>query len=286
MPAKAGDGDAFCKATADVAYQNALRCCTQAEKDTLFEVQLGIGLLKAGSSLCGPTYEISIAKGRISRDEQNATACIAEYAQAYANDCANTMSLMPVRNSAACAQAFHGLVQAGGACAGDFECIDGLTCVGASVGTLPDASTDGVCKAPPAIGEECGAIYGDGGIGTGIEKSSPSYALHPRCADGYCLDRKCTPKVASGGTCTEDEWCPGAEDCRKKKCTATPLSGANGACTDSVECQYPLKCTSSDAGTCVEGLAVGSTCGVGQPCKGRCALDGGTATCVSYCGSN
>jgi hypothetical protein len=281
LPAEAGA--AFCQATFGKFVEAFTQCCTTEDRTTT-EYTLSADLFERVTAACGSKLGAGLQAGRLAHDPAAADACYSAY-QAYLDSipCATVPSDSP-DGLGACAAVFTGLVPAGAACAGDHECVDGLTCVGWAAGR------DGVCKIPPAIGEACGEgeSEGDGGV---TQTLRFGFGDHPRCApDAYCGSRVCRAKSQLGATCSRDEQCADAASCRRYECSHDPLQGIGGVCRGAQDCTSDLFCAQSSVGaegTCQPKKSDGDACGLLVLCKGRCDRpDGGAeGTCRSYCGS-
>lgn len=259
-----------------------LSCCTEETKASRGDGNYSFAKAIYQGYVC-PTIEGALASGRIRVDEKaeatcigNAEAILAKMTCPYHPTPADTDSLA----AEACSKVYAGTVAESGACRGDHECVDGLTCVGWN------ATTDGTCKSPPALGEPCGAgPASDGGANVLVELP---FGQHSKCAPGgYCAaDRKCAAQAAQGEFCGGDSMCANGLKCFQDKCGGPGPSDENGPCLSSDDCKEDLYCTSRDAGACKPKKAPGETCSKLQgDCRSNCDVpDGGTTgTCVSYC---
>ncbi|MGH7294440.1 MAG: hypothetical protein ACRELB_05895, partial [Polyangiaceae bacterium] len=175
------------------------------------------------------------------------------------------------------------LQAAGAPCAVDFECQDGLACVGWT------GASDGHCAPPGDAGAACeqspdasSALDIDYGFGS-----------HPPCAAGaYCATPLCKSQGASGTACSTDTSCLSGTDCHLGKCSAVGPAADGGTCDTKADCQQGLYCAQGDGGAlpgqCLPRLPAGGACtATGDECKGLCVLgDGGkSGICTALCGS-
>jgi hypothetical protein len=176
-----------------------------------------------------------------------------------------------------------GLQAAGAPCATDFECANGLTCVGWTGGT------DGTCASPGDAGGRCeqapdagSALYIDYGFGD-----------HPPCsASAYCSTPTCVAQGGAGASCTNSTSCASGLLCILGKCSSAGLSDGGSPCAAKLDCDPGLYCHAGDGGaspgTCTPRVPLGGACtSTGDECKGLCAVpDGGkTGVCAAFCGS-
>jgi hypothetical protein len=125
-------------------------------------------------TLIVPEVNQSITQGRLRYDGEALEACATQVEEA---GCAGTID-----DPLECEGVFVPLVESGGACTQQGECIDS-----ACIGGDPGADIDGACGAPQANGATC--------------------TDDDECASGYCDGILCAPKVANGEACTTDAQC-------------------------------------------------------------------------------
>jgi hypothetical protein len=242
----------FCDGTLGVVIGALEACCTAEDKQAQLYA-LTHDLAAALKPSCVLTLANSATAGRILTRPDRAQACYAAYKETYApGKCENITRTFSDPAGTACREAFVGTVVEGGACLGDHECVDGLTCVGYT------GSTDGHCLPPPAIGSACGAAPSEGGVT--ITTTSLEFGTHPACAMGAICDElthKCvagSPKTPGpeGSPCESADDCAAGLYCEAKKCALQKSAGA--ACTGGVfssECAGRCDAPSSTAaGTC------------------------------------
>jgi hypothetical protein len=287
-PINAGSLAAFCDGVYGTVTRTFEGCCN-AQDQTTFQFKLADALLKVLLGLCETELPTSLSQGRIQYDVGNGSACVAAVQQAYAGYTCNGSFPSSTVSTTACGAAIVGLQAAGAPCADDYECQDGLTCVGYV--HQKAGSVDGVCSQPPASGQTCGPGKADGG-GTTIVHWN--FGAHPQCATGsYCPSSgTCAAQAGSGGNCAADNECVSGLTCHMDKCGTTGPAAAGGACLSEKDCQAGLYCGRVDGGAnaCTPKLPAGSPCtgALGSTCKGVCDVpDGGgnNGTCATFCGS-
>lgn len=283
----AGAAASFCNATDGYATTAFEACCTSADKSAQ-EYQFVDGVLRYGTQLCGQQLSASIAKGRITFDASAAQSCASAVQQAIGpklcwDKILTNRSGRSLFSSPPCSTVVTGLQAQGSACAQDYECKDGLTCVGWTSGS------DGACQSPPAVGQPCGAGPTDGG---GTFSIDYGFGSHPPCASGaYCAGGTCAAQGASGASCAGDLECQPGLTCHNGQCGTGGPSPQNGACLYKQDCQEGLFCAAQDAGsigTCQPRETTGGACTqFGDQCKGACAAPDGSAVgqCAAICGS-
>ncbi|MBX3234463.1 MAG: hypothetical protein KIT84_09360 [Labilithrix sp.] len=251
----------FCAKTLGVVLSSLEQCCTAADKETT-DYKLTFGLASLVEPQCRLVLALSSGSGRLLYRADRAEACYAAYAATYgADECANVTSTFTDPAGTACREAFVGTGPNGASCAGDHECVDGLTCVGYS------ESTEGRCVAPPALGAPCGPAKVDGG-GAAIEKESVlAFGDHPSCVAGA----ECDP---TSGTCVAAK-------------PAKDPAPEGGPCATDDDCVRGLHCDATQK--CAARKPAGSACTgalVSSECAGRCDADSGEpGTCAPFCGS-
>jgi hypothetical protein len=287
-PPPAGAAGDFCQKTLGVVVGALEACCTSDDKatqDYKFTHDLAAMLLP----ICTSTLDGSITKQRVLYHADRADACFAAYQTTYApGQCANITQTFSDPAGTACREAFSGVGTAGAACQGDHECIEGLTCVGFT------GQSDGSCKSPPPIGDDCGEAKSDGAKGSNA--ASLEFGSHPHCAAGARCDsatRKCVKAAGDGEACSFSEMCASPLQCVLGKCGPNGPAGENGPCIDKDDCTPDCYCEGgsppSTQGACKKKKSVGGTCNGSSfvtECFGRCdAPSGQPGLCKSFCGS-
>ncbi|WP_394836077.1 hypothetical protein LVJ94_04120 [Pendulispora rubella] len=281
--ATAQDATNFCDRTLGVLAGAIDACCTAADKTTS-EYGLVNGIVVALAPKCADAVQRSTGKQRILLHPGEAESCYAAYAARLGGGekCANLTMTFSDPSGTSCRKAFSGVRAAGQLCAGDHECNEGLTCVGAT------ASADGMCQPPPPLGAPCGSSSGS---------LSLEFGSHPACEGGArCSNGTCIPRAAAGERCVVSDdahtECAEGLHCRSGTCSSEGRSGPGGACRSGADCNPGYYCDVSAGaqGTCAELKAAGGSChggfGTQTECKGRCDAKGGAAgTCTTFCGS-
>jgi hypothetical protein len=277
-----GAGVAFCDATYGVEKAAFEGCCASGDRTTddyiFIDAVFGVVLQTCESELAS-----AIARGRVRFDPNAAQACEASFQQTVAQgECWPQIDTnapgKPTFGASACSGVVTGLQAAGAPCAVDFECADGLTCVGWAQGA------DGTCTMPGAAGAACeraadagAGLYVDWGLG-----------MHPSCAAGaYCSGSACVAQGGSGASCGSDDACTSGLTCHEAACGTTGPAAAGGGCKSKSDCQEGLYCDPS-GNTCQPREPAGGGCTSGSDvCKGYCAVpDGGSGgVCTAVCGS-
>jgi hypothetical protein len=266
----------FCKKTYDKFLNGKLACCEDAKGTYWYGVIKN--LYDKTMKACAPGLQASIQRGRLAHNPALAAKCYADVDKEVAQGCASRFDLAGfLRTNASCNGTFAGTVDVGGACRGNIECKDGLTCVGST------ADVDGTCRTTPVIGETCGAA------------TTFIFGTHRDCVpEAYCnLDTdKCTLRKADGAECLGDV-CRADLQCFQLKCSSQPDSDLDGPCRFNNDCKSGLYCDSppitGQPGTCKKPKPSGSSCvsKLSGECEGVCEVpDGGTTgTCIAFCGS-
>jgi len=283
---EAGAGVAFCDATYGELRITFEGCCNSSDTSQN-DYKFIDAIYAAITTDCENAVSSAIAKGRVAFDTTAAAACEAAFQQRV--DQGNCWGVIdtnqpgpPIFGSSACQGVVAGLQAAGQPCAVDFECQNGLSCVGWT------GATDGTCTAPGSVGAACeqapdagSALYLDWGFGN-----------HPSCAAGaYCVTPTCQAQGASGAPCTSDAACAAQMTCLLGACSASGPSGDGGPCDGKVDCQDGFYCAPADGGAtgaCTPREPLGGGCSAnGDQCKGLCVVpDGGTSgVCTAFCGS-
>ena len=253
-------------------------------------------MLKAVVLSCTTTLGKSIASGRAAFVAAEAATCQASVsASVQARTCPEvhrTPSNQPVKSlfheAAGCSGALVGRQGVDAPCASDYECLDGLTCIGWTL------QSDGVCRTPPAEAAPCGYAIPDGG-GV-IDLMRWGFGVHPRCAEGfYCASTAlqqgtCRASKLTGDDCNSDDECASGLRCQVGVCGTAGPAPVDAPCERDSDCQDRLYCRRADGGRrCAPREVAGTPCTstLGSECQGACVEpDGGAgATCVSFCGS-
>lgn len=277
-----GDGAAFCDATYGVVKAGFEGCCASGDTTTddyvFIDTIFGI-VLKA----CEDDLTSAIERGRVRYDASAAQACEASFRQTVSQgECWPQIDTngpgKPIFGASACTGVVTGLQGAGAPCAVDFECADGLTCVGWAQGV------DGACTMPGGPGAACERAA-DAGAGLYVEWG---LGTHPSCAEGaYCPGSACVAQSGSGGSCTSNDACTSGLTCHLGTCGTAGPAASGGACKSKSDCQEGLYCDPS-GNTCQPRAPAGGACPSGSDvCKGYCAVpDGGSnGVCSAVCGS-
>jgi hypothetical protein len=155
----------------------AYQCCSSEQRgenifigSTEAECRSNYGAFLA---LATPEWNQSITKKRMRYDGNGAATCLSRIEAA---GCSGG------EDPAACDGVFIPLVQSGGACTQQGECIDSACIGGDSTNDI-----DGLCGSPLANGADC---TDDG-----------------ECASGYCSGVSCEAQVANGTACSIDSEC-------------------------------------------------------------------------------
>ncbi|MBX3210028.1 MAG: hypothetical protein KF764_33670 [Labilithrix sp.] len=286
--------DAFCKGTFGLFAPHFEECCdpSAAPKRYAFDHTLLSGLLPACTSSLGK----SVQSGRATFVPAAASTCEASMSAAIqARTCPDVLrkpSNQPSKSifdeAAGCSAVLVGRQGADEACANDYECLDGLTCVGWT------PSSDGSCKAPPGEAAPCGYAIPDGG--GFIELVRWGFGTHPRCAAGfYCASAAlqqgtCRPSRPAEASCGSHDECAEGLRCQLGACGPAGPAPADAPCRRNSDCQDRLYCKSADGGSvCAPREVAGARCSneLGSECQGACVRpDGGDgASCVAFCGS-
>lgn len=277
-----GAGVAFCDATYGVLRTAFEGCCPSGDTTTNDYIFID-AIMGAVLQTCEGELSSAIGRGRVRFDAAAAQTCEASFRQTVAQgECWPQIDMnqpaAPVFSASACAGVVTGLQKAGAPCAVDFECAEGLTCVGWAQGV------DGQCTMPGGPGAACeraadagAGLYVDWGLG-----------MHPSCAAGAtCSGSVCAAQGGSGASCTTDDACTSGLTCHLGKCGTTGPATTGGACQNKSDCQEGLYCDPTGS-TCQPRDAAGAACTSGSDaCKGYCAVpDGGSAgVCTAVCGS-
>jgi hypothetical protein len=278
-----GAGVAFCDATYGVRKAAFEGCCASGDVTTNDYIFID-AIFRIVLQACEDELSSAIARGRVRFDDTAAQTCEASFNQAAGQgECWPQIDTNqpgePVFGASACSGVVTGLQGAGAPCAVDFECAQGLTCVGWAQGA------DGQCTMPGGPGAPCeraadasAGLYVDWGLGA-----------NPSCASGaYCPGSTCVAQGGSGASCTLDDACTSGLACHLGKCGTTGPAASGGACQGKSDCQEGLYCDPS-GNTCQPREAAGGACpsSSSDACKGYCAVpDGGSSgVCTTVCGS-
>jgi hypothetical protein len=280
--ADGGAGVAFCDATYGVRKTGFEGCCASGDTTTNDYIFID-AIFRIILQACESELASAIARGRVRFDSNAAQTCEASFRQTVSQGVCwpqidTNQPGGPVFGANACTGVVSGLQAAGAPCAVDFECADGLTCVGWAEGT------DGTCAMPGGAGSPCeraadagAGLYVDWGLG-----------MHPSCASGaYCSGSACVAQGGSGASCTSNGACTTGLTCHVGKCGTTGPAAAGGACQNKSDCQEGLYCDPS-GNTCQLRAPAGGACTANSDvCRGFCAVpDSGTnGVCTAVCGS-
>ena len=283
---------AFCDGTLGPVISSFESCCNAGDKATQ-DYAFVDGLLHFLQSNCDGSLAAGVAGGRATFDENAATQCVAVVQQAIQGAPLCWNSFFHNQNGRStfanppCNAALVGQQASSAACRNDYECKDGLTCIGWT------NSSDGTCQPPPAVSQACGHGKGDGGVQIFEDWG---FGTHPPCAAGnFCNFGQCQAQATSGGACvsSDDECTPGLH-CLLGKCGAQGPNAVAAPCMAVSDCKDGLYCQPGGGGaqgTCAGKRAAGTTCNAStnDECSGYCnvADGGGTgASCAAICGSN
>ncbi len=268
-----GDGVEYCEKTWGLVHAGLEACCT-AEEQTTLDFILRRSSYEELVSRCKSALEESISKGRILIRQSEADACYAAYADNHGPDhCPNLSPSVPAVSR--CSNVFTGVGGEGAPCIADYECLDGLTCVGYT------SSSEGECKAPPAIGEPCGPAPGD--QPSLVSMDAYMFGTHPRCAPGarcHPETRTCVKAAVEGESCSSKNDCAWSLECVTGKC-ARQLADEGADCDEHDDCASGLYCEATTR-KCTKKKVAGEACRNIAECHGRCDPSLG---CKSYCGS-
>ncbi len=287
--------DDFCAHTLALYAPKLESCCSRDAAPSQYDFD--DLLLRAVLTACSTNLGKSVASGRASLDSASASSCAANMQALLASevcpDTARSASNQPTtslfHDAGGCATAIVGHQAAGAPCADDYECQDGLTCVGWT------SKSDGTCMAPPAVGKPCGNDVPDGSAF--VDLLLWGFGTHPRCATGgYCATTAvkqgaCTATKGADASCFSMVECSDGLRCQLGTCNSGGPVAEGAPCVRSSDCQDRLYCKTHDGGaTCQKHEAAGTPCGssLGSECQGACVVpDGGSSgSCVAFCGSN
>ena len=267
----------------DVTFGAVLRsfesCCSAAERKTpLYRTETSGGPRARGLGACEQDLGASAASSRVRIDGNEVAACARDVAASVAAEpqCWHIRNRperdVPVLATASCKAAVVGLQREGQACRRDYECADGLTCVGWEL------DADGACRLPPAIGESCGAAKSDAGVEALVDGGARAafvnvypFGDHPACVDGASCDGECEPPAPAPTPAPSE----GVEGDR---------CGADADCADGLFCATQI---GSDLRYCMPRGAAGAACDLrDQGCDGYCeVIAGHGTTCKPFCGA-
>jgi hypothetical protein len=286
--------DAFCRATLGLYAPRYAECCDPAAAPKRYAFDES--LLKGVHLACTMSLGKSIDGGRATFASAPAGTCATNVSSAIeARTCpevlrtpSNQPSASIFNEATGCAEVLVGRQAADAPCANDYECIDGLTCIGWTT------TSDGACKPPPGEGALCAYAIPDGG--GFLELVRWGFGDHPRCAAGLYCDSMamqqgtCKPRKPADGTCDSSDECAEGLRCQVGVCGTAGPAPVEAPCERSSDCQDRLYCKSADGGrVCAAREVAGSPCSneFGSECEGACVKpDGGSAaSCVAYCGS-
>jgi hypothetical protein len=285
----------LCQAEYGSALPSFQSCCTASDKlnaryastVTLFENFV--------NGQCYPDLGRSLTRGRITIDPGLTAQCAADQASYFATNPACYQFLYSNSDLSgpylfarpSCDAALTGLQALGQPCAYDYECQNGLTCVGWT------NTSDGVCRIPSTTAGQPCFFGGTGGA------TIPDYyfGTHPLCGPGYgcAAGETCEPVGALGQSCGY-QGCVDGGTCTQGICRTGGPSGIGGPCAGTDDCLLGLRCWPSDAGpesypdsgydpVCESPLAPGMPCGSNSDCEGICnqasLIEAGT--CIRFC---
>ena len=270
-----------CSATWGQYVTSFESCCSAADRDTTSYAQIVAG----ASGWCEAYLQASLSKGRVRVDADRLATCagdVSGYLAAHPG-CWPTPNRYPhpptAMASASCRAAVVGLVAETESCRVDYECADGLTCVGWT------NDSDGTCKRPPSIGESC--AYGLPDAATfSITSYVFPFGAHPGCAIGAYCDRTCKPLGAASDACLQGNACAVGLVCVEQRCTASGFTAEGGAClanSDCVDRTYCARAAMEPAGRCTAKRSAGAACANKSECLGLC--DAASGTCAAFCGA-
>lgn len=285
--------EAFCEETLGLYAPKFEQCCDATDAPKLYAFDHT--LLKGVAAACTTSLGKSVESGRATFAPEAAATCQTNVrAEIEERTCpevlhapSNQSSKSIFKGAEGCSDAIVGHQGADAPCSNDYECADGLTCIGWT------STSDGACKTPPGEGDLCGyAIPDAGGF---VELVRWGFGTHSRCAAGlYCASTAlqqgtCRASKAADDTCDSDDECAEGLRCQFGTCgTAGPVP-ADAPCKRNSDCQDRLYCKSGDGGrTCAPREVAGTPCSgaLSSECQGACVEpDGGSATCVAFCGS-
>lgn len=285
--------EAFCRGTLGLYAPRFEECCDPAAAPKVYSFD--VALLKSVLLACTTSLGKSVESGRAAFVPAAAATCQANVGATIQGrtcpDVLRTPSNQPQQSifneAGGCAEAIVGHQGVDAPCSNDYECQDGLTCVGWTT------NSDGACKTPPGEAAPCGYAIPDGG--GFIELVRWGFGTHPRCAAGlYCASTAlaqgtCRASKLADASCDSNDECAEGLRCQLGVCgTAGPA--ADGApCKRNSDCQDRLYCKSTDGGRlCAPREVAGAPCSgaFSSECQGACVEpDGGAASCVAFCGS-
>lgn len=286
----------FCAQTLGLYLPKFESCCDKDAAPSAYDNDHA--LISIFAELCRESLGKSVASGRASLDSAAAATCAASLSQNIAAtpcpDTARSASNQPTgsvfHDANGCAQAIVGLQGEGSPCANDYECRDGLTCVGWT------PKSDGTCKTPPAQSQPCGNGVPEGGAFADIVRWG--FGSHPRCVAGdYCAATAlqpgtCRPAKEADASCFDPVECATGLRCQLETCATAPPSPASSPCRLPWDCADHLYCKTPDdggLGTCTPRELGGTACSStsSTTCAGACAapVGGGAFRCVDFCGT-
>lgn len=286
--------DAFCSNTLALYAPRFAECCDSSAAPKTYA--FNHALLKALPAACTESLGKSVQSGRAELAPPSRVACETNVSEAIrartCPDVLRTPTNQPTRSifgeAAGCSDMLVGRQPIDAPCAADYECTNGLTCIGWS----PDG--DGSCKPPPGEGAACGYAIPDGG--GFLELVRWGFGDHPRCAPGlHCAatalqQGTCRPSAPATGACSSSDECAEGLRCQLGVCGTEGPAPAGAPCDRSSDCQDRLYCKRVDGGSvCATREVAGAPCSgeLGSDCQGACVKPdgGGPATCVAFCGS-
>lgn len=284
--------EAFCAGTLGLRAPRYAECCSEADAPQRY--RFDHGLLSGLGLECTESLGKSLAANRVTFVASAAQTCATNVStELAARSCpevvrapTNEQPKTLFNEAEGCADVIVGRQSEGAPCARDYECQDGLTCVG----WTPDG--DGVCKTPPGDGELCGNGIPDGSGFFDI--LTWGFGSHPRCAAGFTCSPTafqqgtCKAQQPAGGECDAHEECLDGLRCQNGSCSTDGPGPAAAPCERTSDCQGGLFCKFADGGSCTPRGVAGDECtsDLSSECQGACVReDGGPRHCVAYCGS-
>ncbi len=275
----------------DSMCSRIFECCSQEQIDTMTNFLIDFSseeqceqgfedLFMLGDLL----WSDAETEGRMRFDPDAAQACLDSYALSTCDELRSADSLSLASSFDTCVSPFEALVEAGGACASELECIGEATCEGGDF-----FSASGKCMPYPGEGDLCEwycqtGLYCDWDYDLDISHCVRIPALGESCEgicpdDAYC-DYTANPAVcatipglgdACTNTCAVGTFCDWNES--PSVCVVLPglAEECAGACAVGGHCD-----TGQSPAICVPQLAGGSTCEFHSECLSSwCDYDAG-----------
>jgi hypothetical protein len=267
-------GEAFCDDVYAADTGQLIQKCPAKEQT------MARGLARAASTVCKDDLKTALGRGRASFDPDAARHCVEMIT---ASDRPRSGMTDTLFAHSPCDRVLLGMQPSGQPCRFSVECAEGLACVGYAPGT------DGVCKAPPKVGDACTAQR----LGS-ILNEEAAQLHHPACAAGaWCAGQKCEPRAKKAEPCASSAGCASGLSCVMGKCGDPGAAGQ--ACFGTTDCAAGTWCdhpAATPGGHCEAKRRVGADCPQADACLGRCLMprptpDAGppVGKCVDVCGS-